>query len=215
MRHFLALLAMVLVVGTGAAASQAAAAEDSLSADAGLSLQRGDRVRVEALGIEGIFVVENIQPEVLVLRDPDGIMPQKVRIEDISSLAIGIPNSPARGAAHGAAIGALIGLLSGFVTGVAMGDDPDNDGNSDGDWSFTATAGGKAWEYGGTLCAVGAFIGAIVGASMPGEQWNPVPLNARLDAGAARNGTVRIGVAFSFGGPCCAGPINLRRPFHL
>lgn len=200
MRYFLALLAMVLVAGAGAAASQTAAAEDSLSTSPALSPQKGDRVRVEALGIEGVFVVEDIQPEFLVLRDPDGIMPQKVRIEDITSIAIGIPNSPARGAAHGAAIGALIGLFSGFVTGFAMGDDPDNDGNSDGDWSFTVTAEGKAWSYGGTLCAVGAFVGAIVGAGMPGEQWNPVPLNAHLDAGVSRNGTVRAGIAFSIGG---------------
>ena len=200
MRYFLALLAIVLVAGSSAATSAAVAAEDSLSAAPAISPQKGDRVRVEALGIEGVFVVEDIQPEFLVLRDPDGIMPQKVRIADITSLAIGVPNSSARGAAHGAAVGALIGLLSGFVTGFAMGDDPDNDGNSDGDWSFTATAEGKAWAYGGTLCAAGAFIGAIAGASMPGEQWNPVPLNPRLGAGAARNGTVRIGVAFSLGG---------------
>ncbi len=163
-------------------------------------LQQGDRVRVEAYGMKRIFVVEEIMSDALVLRDPEGVMPQKIGYDDISSVAIGIPNSPARGAAHGAAIGALIGLLSGFVTGVAMGDDSDNDGNPDGDWSFTATAGGKAWEYGGTLCAVGAFIGAIVGAGVPGEQWNPVPLNAHLDAGVSRNGTVRAGIAFSIGG---------------
>ncbi len=199
MRYLLALLAMVLVAGAGAAAA-AAAAEDSLSAAPAISPQKGDRVRVEALGIEGVFVVEDIQPEFLLLRDPDGIMPQKVRIADITSLAIGAPNSPARGAARGAAIGALIGLLSGFVTGFAMGDDPDNDGNSDGDWSFTVTAEGKAWAYGGMLCAAGAFIGAIVGASMPGEQWEAVSLNGKPDIGMARDGTVRIGVAFSLGG---------------
>jgi hypothetical protein len=198
MRYFLALLAIVLVAGADAAA--AVAAEDSFSAAPAISPQKGDRVRVEALGIEGIFVVEDVQPEFLVLRDPDGVMPQKVRIADITSLAIGAPNSPARGAAHGAAIGALIGLLSGFVTGFAVGDDPgyDDDSNSDGDLYLSAET--KAWVYGGTLCAVGAFIGAIAGASMPGEQWNPVPLNPRLDAGAARNGTVRIGIAFSLGG---------------
>jgi hypothetical protein len=198
MRFCTAVLAFLCVATT-----QAAAAEDSISAAPAISPQKGDRVRVEALGIEGVFVVEDIQPEFLVLRDPDGIMPQKVRIADITSLAIGVPNSPARGAAHGAAIGALIGLLSGFVTGFAVGDDPgyEDDSNSDGDLYLSAES--KAWVYGGTLCAAGAFIGAIVGASMPGEQWNPVPLNARLDAsaGAARNGTVRIGIAFSFGGP--------------
>jgi hypothetical protein len=194
MWRLLSTLAIVLI-----AAAQAVAYGDSLSAAPAISPQKGDRVRVEALGIEGIFVVEDIQPEFLVLRDPDGIMPQKVRIEDISSLAIGVPNSPARGAAHGAAIGALIGLLSGFVTGFAIGDDPGTDDNSDGDWSFTVSAEGKAWSYGGTLCAAGAFIGAIIGAGMPGERWESIPLDARLDAGAMRNGTVRIGVVFSPG----------------
>jgi hypothetical protein len=172
----------------------------AVAARAELPLQPGDRVRVGAYGMERLFVVEELLPEALVLRDPDGIMPQKVRIGDISSLAIGVPNSPARGAAHGAAIGALIGLLSGFVTGFAVGDDPGYDDDSNSELTLEMSAEGKAWAYGGTLCAAGAFIGAILGAGYPGEQWKSIPLDARLDAGAVRNGTVRIGVVFSPGG---------------
>lgn len=188
MRFCIAAL-MFLCISTAAAA-----------AGAELPLQAGDRVRVKAFGTEGVFVVDELLPDALVLRDPDGIMPQKIRIEDISSLAIGVPNSPARGAAQGAAIVALIGLLSGFVAGFAVGNDPgyDDDSNSDGDLYLSAE--GKAWVYGGTLCAAGAFIGAVVGAGYPGERWESIPLDARIDARAVRNGTVRIGVAFSLGG---------------
>jgi hypothetical protein len=81
-----------------------------------------------------------------------------------------------------------------------MGDDPDDDGNPDGDWSFTVSAEGKAWAYGGTLCAAGAFIGAIVGAGMPGERWEPVPLDAKLGVSASRNGAIRVGLAFPIEG---------------
>jgi hypothetical protein len=172
----------------------------AVAAGSELPLQPGDRVRVGAYGMERIFVVEELLPEELVLRDPDGIMPQKVSIGDISSLAIGVPNSPARGAAHGAVIGALIGLLSGFVTGFTVGNDPGYDDDSNSELTLEMSAEGKAWAYGGTLCAAGAFIGAIVGASMPGERWESIPLDAQFDAGAARNGTVRVGVAFSLGG---------------
>jgi hypothetical protein len=150
--------------------------------------------------MERLFVVEELLPEALVLRDPDGIMPQKVRIGDISSLAIGVPNSPARGAAHGAAIGALIGLLSGFVTGFAVGNDPGSGDDSNSELTLEMSAEGKAWVYGGTLCAAGAFIGAIVGAGSPGERWESIPLNGKLVAVAARNGTIRVGVTFSLGG---------------
>jgi hypothetical protein len=169
----------------------------AVAARAELPLQPGDRVRVGAYGMERLFVVEELMPEALVLRDPDGIMPQKVRIGDISSLAIGVPNSPARGAAHGAAIGALIGLLSGFVTGFAVGDDPGYDDDSNSELTIAMSAEGKAWGYGGTLCAAGAFIGAIVGAGYPGERWESIPLNGKLGAGMARDGTARVGIAFS------------------
>jgi hypothetical protein len=172
----------------------------AVAAGAELPLQPGDRVCVKAYGLERIFVVEELLPEALMLRDPDGVMPQKVSIGDISSLAIGVPNSPVRGAAHGAAVGALIGLLSGFVTGFAVGDDPGYDDDSNSELTLEMSAEGKAWTYGGTLCAAGAFIGAIVGAGYPGERWESIPLDARLDAGAVRNGTVRIGVVFSPGG---------------
>jgi hypothetical protein len=187
------LLALVIVF---VAAAAAAAAATSVEGEE-LPLQPGDRVRVGAYGMERIFVVEELLPEALMLRDPDGIMPQKVRIGDISSLAIGVPNSPARGAAHGAVIGALIGLLSGFVTGFAVGDDPGYDENSNSELTLEMSAEGKAWAYGGTLCAAGAFIGAIVGASLPGERWESIPLNGKLVAGMARDGTARVGIAFS------------------
>jgi hypothetical protein len=169
----------------------------AVAAGAELPLQPGDRVRVGAYGMERLFVVEELLPEALVLRDPDGIMPQKVRIGDISSLAIGVPNSPARGAAHGAAIGALIGLLSGFVTGFAVGNDPGSGDDSNSELTLEMSAEGKAWVYGGTLCAAGAFIGALVGAGYPGERWESIPLNGKLGAGMARDGTARVGIAFS------------------
>ena len=91
-------------------------------------------------------MVEDLQFEVLWLRDPDGVVSQKVRIADLSSLAVGVPNSPGTGAVHG------------------------------------------------------AVFGAVAGSIHPGERWESIPLKAGLGASMARDGTVRLGIAFSVAG---------------
>jgi hypothetical protein len=189
MRFILAALLIVCVAATFrpcAAAAQIAAGPDSLS------VHRGARVRVKALGLEGIFVVENLQPGVLWLRDPDGVMPQKVRVADLSSLEIDISNPAGRSALHGAVFGAGAGFMAGIVVGLASGDDPP------GEWGTRAE--GKAMFLGVVGAAAGLLIGASIGTIHPGETWQPVPLNGRLDTGMTRDGTVRVGFAFSVAG---------------
>jgi hypothetical protein len=159
-----------------------------------LPLKAGDRVRIKAPGLEGIFVVENLEPGVLWMRDPGGIMPQRVRVEDISSLAIGVANTPLRGASQGAVFGAGAGFIIGMIVGLVAGDDESGS-------ELSMDKGQAAMVLGGVLCAGGAFIGAIIGAIKPGERWESVPLDAQLDASAARNGTLKVGIAFSLRWP--------------
>lgn len=159
-----------------------------------LPLKAGDRVRIKAPGLEGIFVVENLEPGVLWMRDPGGIMPQRVRVEDISSLAIGVANTPHRGASQGAIFGAGAGFIIGMMVGLVTGDDESGS-------ELSLDRGEAAMVLGGVFCAGGAFIGFMIGAIKPGERWESVPIDAQLDAGAARNGTLRVGFAFSLWRP--------------
>lgn len=158
-----------------------------------LSLKKGDRVRIKAGVTEGVFVVEEVNPASLWLREPDDTAAQMVLIGDISSLAIRVERSRGWGAARGAIIWGGAGFIIGVVTGVVSGDDEPG--------MFSLTASEKAIFVGGGLFGYGVILGGIAGMIHPGKRWESIPLNARLDAGAARNGTVRIGIAFSFGGP--------------
>jgi hypothetical protein len=189
MRILIAALAIVCV-----AAAQAAAGPDLGS------LKKGDRVRIKGVGQEGVFIVEELQPDALMLRDPDGIMPQKVRLSALSSLEVGIPRSDGEGAGHGAVLGAMVGLATGILAGFAMGDDPGYGDESNGEMSLALSGEGKALILGVVLCAGGAVIGAVAGSIRPGERWESIPLDARLDAGMARDGTARAGITFSIRG---------------
>jgi hypothetical protein len=169
-----------------AAAAQVAAGPDSLS------VHKGDRVRIKAVGLEGVFIMEDIGSDAFVLRDPDGVMPQKVRVVDLSSLEVDISNSAGRSAMHGAVFGAGAGFMAGILVGLASGDDPPEE------WGLRAE--GKAMILGIVGAAAGLLIGASIGTIYPGERWESIPLNARLDVGMARNGTARAGIVFAIAG---------------
>jgi hypothetical protein len=158
-----------------------------------VSLKKGDRVRVTIAGMQRVCIIEEMQPGVLSLRSSETAALQRVRIADISSLEIRAPRSPGRGAGRGAFIGGGIGLLGGIVTGIVSGDDEPNT-------IISFTAAEKALVLGMTLTMFGTIIGAIVGAVFPGEHWEKIPLDARLDAGASRNGSVSVGITFPIGG---------------
>jgi len=158
-----------------------------------LSLKKGDRVRVTFAGIKAVCIIEEIQPGILGLRSSESGALQRVRIADISSLEISAPGSPGRGAGRGALIGGGIGLLGGIVAGTVSGDDDPNA-------MIAFTAAEKALVLGMALTMCGAIIGGFVGAAFPGEDWEQVPLDARLDAGASQNGTIGLGITVPIGG---------------
>jgi hypothetical protein len=191
MRAFTVMSLVVCAAAAIPGRSLAAAISTRPAAGLEISLKKGDLVRIKGAGLEGVFVLEELQPEVLVLRDPDGVMPQSVRIADISSLAVGVPRSAGQGAAHGAVIGGVLGAVTGLVVGFADGDDPPDE-------SISLKAETKASLLGLVGMVGGAVVGAVAGMIHPGERWEPIP--AQLGAGIARDGTVRVGIAFSIRG---------------
>jgi hypothetical protein len=153
------------------------------------ALAPGDRVRVEARGLERPVVGQLLMfdSDRLRLIPQDGSDSTVVNRPDITALA---RSAGRHSRGHGAAIGAGIGVVAGVVIGAASGDDEASD------LVPSFTAGEKALILGGTLGLLGALIGLIPN---PGERWEKIP----LDAGPVRAAHVddpgaRIGLALRF-----------------
>jgi hypothetical protein len=137
------------------------------------SLEPGTSLRVHADGLtlSGAFV--RWDSDTLVLR-PEGTASglsaeRAIAVSEVLGVDHKVPRSHGRGAARGALWGALIGGVVGVMVGAVQETDcflcPSS--HTEG-----AVMGGVA------LGVVGTGVGALVGVIVPGEQWEPVPLDS-------------------------------------
>jgi hypothetical protein len=135
------------------------------------SLNVGTRIRLQAKDTSGTFVIEEIQPDHLVVRSVSGHTSKIVRRGEIEMLETAQPLSRGLGAKRGLGIGIGVGVVGGILSGLIEGDDESTG------WGGTGiTAEGKALGNSIVLGGVGALVGGVVGMIWPGTTWKEVDL---------------------------------------
>ena len=167
---------------TAPAAAQAAASASS-------PVRPGAEVRVASPTTSGQFVVDEMDSEILTLRDSSGAT-LRVPLASLTRLSVSHGRrSAGAGALRGAFLGFAGGAVSGIILGYVAGDDPE------GFVAFTAEQ--KAGAYGLLLGVGSGLVGMVVGLASPGERWESVPLE-RVRAGVARDGGLAVGYTIRF-----------------
>lgn len=150
----------------------------------------GEEVRIRSETAMGRYTVTAVNDGALTLSDAEGSV-IRVPAGAITRLDRSLgPRSTGRGALRGLGIGFGVGAVSGALLGFADGDD------SGGILSFTAEekAGMGAIFFGG----IGGLLGAGIGAAMPGQQWERVPLADAGHVGVTRDGGVAVSYTLRF-----------------
>lgn len=171
----------VLVVAMIAASLAATA----LPAQEVLAVSPGQRVKVRSPEARGVFVVQTVTPDTLVVAAANGET-RAVPIASISRLEVSEGERTRMGGfGRGAGFGFLIGAVIGGGLGLTSGDDG------------IFSAGETALILGTFSGGVGALIGGALGASNPGEHWRRVPVR-RVTAGPAPGGGFATTVSLAF-----------------
>jgi hypothetical protein len=151
-----------------------------------IPVQAGDRVRIEAGSVSGLFNVIDMAADTLLLQADNTPSHIRVPLASVQQIARRDKRSGGQGALRGAGLGLLIGGASGAIVGFASGDD------DPAQW-FAFTAEEKALALGVVLGAGGALVGGIIGAISPGGRWVRVPLQSAPRVGLSSSAGVQIG----------------------
>jgi len=147
-------------------------------------LAPGARVRV-SVRQQGrqIGTLVAVKADTLVLKAESRNVPLAIPITSVSRLDISRGQASfGKGALRGAGIGLLVGVA--YPTVEFM-----KNGNEDGLFPLMLMFG----SLGGT------FLGALIGGSRPGEQWERVPLERiRVSLSPQRGGGIRLAASFKF-----------------
>lgn len=144
----------------------------------------GAKVRVSAPDFKLVGTAAGLEPDTLLMESRDARL--AIPLSPLAKLEVH------RGRKSNTGNGALIGFVSGAVIGAAMGAAPCPEN------AYVCIEG---WEGaalgGGVLGAVGAGLGALVGAVMRTDRWEEVPLD-RLRVGLAPQKELGLMVSVSF-----------------
>lgn len=152
----------------------------------GQVVRDGEWVQIASPMVTGTLLVVGMEEEVLVLESFGGAERLHVPLASVQRLAVDRPRPPGAAALRGAGFGFLIGVVVGAVSGASSGDDECN--IDEGPCILQLTARQKAVGEGVVLGVVGAGLGAVIGAAIPGRQWGRVELPVQVEATADRSG---------------------------
>ena len=167
-----------------------------LSAQSALPVRPGDRVRVEADHVRGVFTVVSVEERALTVRRGEGAAPIALQLGDLDRLEVdrGL-RSRRRAAGRGAVFGAVGGGLAGIAAGLADGDDRCDAGS----WClFQMSAGEKAVIGGLVFAGAGTLVGVAIGTLLPGREWEPCTLPLDVGIRTSAGGGLGLGAAIRF-----------------
>ncbi len=158
----------------------------------------GDRVRIVATSVEGVFEVSSLRGDTLDLIGTTvtgATATNATRLalpwSQVCRLEVRRPRSSSAGLLRGAGIGLLAGAGTGAVLGFAAGDDPPG--------TFLAfTRGEKAAAGGLVLGTIGLLAGGVIGTLAPGVRWERVDLAERVGLSVGRGGTLALAYRHRF-----------------
>jgi hypothetical protein len=153
-------------------------------------VMEGDRVRLSATTVQGVFVVAALSSDTLVLRGTTpAVEPVMLPLNSITTLEVRRARSRGAGALRGAGVGFLAGAGGGAIWGLTL-----IDRRPDAWFSPAETVLG----FGGVLGGAGAVVGGLVGLSFPRERWERVDLHQRLGFSRGCDGAPWLTYSYRF-----------------
>jgi hypothetical protein len=138
--------------------------------------------------ISGTFV--NLNADSLAYRSALTNEVKMVPIDRLTSFDRRRSRDAGEGAMRGLKWGAPIGGVFGLAAGVACAD-------QDEWWAYYDCSAGEVVLVSVVMAGIGGGIGALIGAALPGERWEPVSLQAMRLGVASREGGVAWSVSFA------------------
>lgn len=143
---------------------------------------------VEDVAVSGTFV--NLSADSLAFRSTLTNDIRTVPIERLTSFDRRSSRTAGEGAVRGLKWGAPIGGVFGLAAGVACAD-------QDEWWAYYDCSAGEVVLVSVVMAGIGGGIGALIGAALPGERWEPVSLEALRLGVASTRGGVAWSVSFA------------------
>jgi hypothetical protein len=138
--------------------------------------------------VSGTFV--NLSADSLAYRSALTNEITAVPIDRLTSFDRRRSRTSGEGAVRGLKWGAPIGGVFGLAAGVACAD-------QDEWWAYYDCSAGEVVLVSVVMAGIGGGIGALIGAALPGERWEPVSLQALRLGVASRDGGVAWSVSFA------------------
>ncbi len=138
--------------------------------------------------ISGTFV--NLSADSLAYRSALTNEVRTVPIDRLTSFDRRRSRDAGEGAVRGLKWGAPIGGVFGLAVGVACAD-------QDEWWVYNDCSAGEVALVSVVMAGIGGGVGALIGAALPGERWEPVSIQALRLGVASRDGGVAWSVSFA------------------
>ena len=140
------------------------------------------------VAVSGTFV--NLSADSLAYRSALTNEIRMVPIDQLTTFDRRQSRTAGEGAVRGLKWGAPIGGTLGLAVGLACAD-------QDEWWVYYDCSAGEVVLVSVVMAGVGGGIGALIGAALPGERWEPVSLQALRLGVASKNGGVAWSVSFA------------------
>lgn len=140
------------------------------------------------VAVMGTFV--NLSADSLAYRSALTNEVNMVPIDRLTSFDRRRSRTPSEGAVRGLKWGAPIGGVFGLAVGVACAD-------QDEWWVYYDCSAGDVVLVSVVMAGIGGGIGALIGAALPGERWEPVSLQALRLGVASKDGGFAWSVSFA------------------
>lgn len=187
MQKFVVVLCFLILVPAG-----------RTDAETGRELEQGDRIRVHTADSSEQYIFQSIRPDTLHVLSRDGEVESKIAVAEIEELEVRVPRSKGSGVLWGLLIGCAAGGTFGVIYAIATDDEVDTDCGSPGDICNDAIGAARVVGYATAIAVPFMALGAVIGASAPGERWERVEHPGSVSIGPGRDGAVVVQYTFSF-----------------
>ena len=167
-------------------------------AETSRELKQGDRIRVHTADSSDQYILQSIGPDTLNVVSRDGKIESNIAVAGIEEIEVRVPRSKGSGVLWGLLIGCGVGGTFGIIYAVATDNEVDTDCGSPGDICNETIKGARAVGYATAFAVPFMALGAVIGASSPGERWERVEYPGSVSIGPGRDGAVVVQYTFSF-----------------